>query len=69
MKKPWVLSNILVVKELYESFAYSQAIEGTRNSTTARGHNLRSYTLMAHKRSKPFLRFRFYAFEDAERTT
>ena len=41
-----MLSNILVVKELYESFAYSQAIEGTRNSITARGHNLHSYTVI-----------------------
>ena len=45
-KKPLVLLNILVVKDLYESFTYSLAIERTRNSITARGHNLHSYTVI-----------------------
>ena len=45
-QQPLVLRNILVVKDLYESFAYSLTIERTRNSITARGHNLRSYTVI-----------------------
>lgn len=35
-----------MVKDLYDSFAHWQAIERTRNSITARGHNLRSYTVI-----------------------
>lgn len=41
-----MLRNILVVKDLYESFAYSLAIERKRNSITARSHNFGSYTVI-----------------------
>lgn len=35
-----------MVKDLYESFAYSLAIERKRNSITVRSHNFGSYTVI-----------------------
>ena len=68
-----MLSNILVVKDLYGSFTYSLTIERTRNSILDCSRSQFTFlyrSLMAHKRKrKLFLRFRYYAFEDAERTT